>query len=109
MAQSHLKPNPRKTIPYLIRKQDMTGRPTMNSIGEYTRLLPPSLNRYILTLPIKTPSSIPLHIQIEITHHSEMNDKIFNIDANMWDIARNVIEPISFHRFHRRSNPTIFI
>jgi hypothetical protein len=39
---------------------------------------------------------MPLHIQKEITHYNEMNNKIFNIDTgmNMWDIARNVMEPI---------------
>jgi hypothetical protein len=31
-----------------------------------------------------------------------MNEKIFDIDIdmNVLDNARNVIEPISFHRFH---------
>jgi hypothetical protein len=41
-----------------------------------------------------------------------MNDKIFDIDIdidiyidmNVWDNARNVIEPISFHRFPGQSN-----
>jgi hypothetical protein len=58
------------------------------------------VNRYILTLPIKTPGSMPLHGQKEITHYNAMNDQIFNIDMNMGEIERNIIEPISFHRFH---------
>jgi hypothetical protein len=32
-----------------------------------------------------------LHIQEEVIHYNEMNDKIFDIDMNMWDIARNVM------------------
>jgi hypothetical protein len=52
---------------------------------------------------------MPLYIQIEITHYCEMNDKIFNVDVNMWGIARNAIEPISFHLFRGQSNPTIVI
>jgi hypothetical protein len=45
-----------------------------------------------------------LHVKMEITHYDEMNDKICDIDMNLWDSARNAIEPISFHRFHRQSN-----
>jgi hypothetical protein len=50
-------------------------------------------------------------LSIQISHCNEMNDKIFNsdVDMNMWDIPRNIIEPISFHRFHGRSNSPIFI
>jgi hypothetical protein len=37
-----------------------------------------------------------------------MNDEIFDIDVDIdmkvWDDASNVIEPISFHRFHGPSN-----
>jgi hypothetical protein len=53
-------------------------------------------------LPIKTPGQMPLHIQKEITHYNEMNDKIFSIDIdmNICAIARNGIEPIFFHLFH---------
>jgi hypothetical protein len=53
---------------------------------------------------------MPLHVKVEITHYNEMNDKIFDIgigidiDMNMWDNARNVIEPISFYRFHGPGN-----
>jgi hypothetical protein len=38
----------------------------------------------------------PLHIQNEITHYNEVNDRVFNIDIdmNIWEIARNVIEQI---------------
>jgi hypothetical protein len=38
-----------------------------------------------------------------------MNDKIFDIDIdmNVWDDARNIIDPISFHQFHDQSNSTI--
>jgi hypothetical protein len=38
----------------------------------------------------------PLHVKVEITHYDEMNDKIFDndIDMNVWDNARNVIESI---------------
>jgi hypothetical protein len=48
---------------------------------------------------IKAPGQIPKLLQIEITHDDEMNDKIFNIDIdmNVCDNRRNVIEPISFH------------
>jgi hypothetical protein len=34
-------------------------------------------------LPIKTPDSMRLHVQKQITHCSEMNDQIFNIDMNI--------------------------
>jgi hypothetical protein len=60
-------------------------------------------------------SQTPFHVKIEITHYNEMNDKIFDIDINIdidmnvWDNARNVIEPISFHRFHGQRNSTIYI
>jgi hypothetical protein len=37
-----------------------------------------------------------------------MNDKVWDIDIeidmNVWDNATNVIEPISFHRFHGQSS-----
>jgi hypothetical protein len=36
-----------------------------------------------------------------------MNDKIFDIDINMWDIARKVREPFSFHLFHRHGTSTV--
>jgi hypothetical protein len=81
------------------------------SISKYTYLLPPFLSRYSLTWPIKTPGSMPLDIPKEITDYNEMNNQILNvgIELNMWDIARNVIEPISFHRFHWLSNSTTYI
>jgi hypothetical protein len=46
---------------------------------------------------------MPLHVKAEMTHYDEMDDKIFDIDIdmNVWVNARNVIESISFHRFHR--------
>jgi hypothetical protein len=78
-------------------------------------LLRPFLNQGILKLTIKAASQIPKHVQIEITHYNEMNDKIFDIDINInfnmnvWDNARNVIKPFSFHQFHGQSNSTIYI
>jgi hypothetical protein len=62
-------------------------------------------------LTVKGPDQIPKLLQIEITHYDEMSDKTFriDIDMNVWDNARNVIEPISFHRFHSQSNSTIHI
>jgi hypothetical protein len=42
-------------------------------------------------LPIKTPGSMPLHVQKEMTHCSEVNDQIFNIDMNVRDVARNIM------------------
>jgi hypothetical protein len=43
-----------------------------------------------------------------LTLYNEMNNRIFDIDIridmNVSDNARNVIEPISFHRFHGPSN-----
>jgi hypothetical protein len=53
-----------------------------------------------MKLTIKAPDQISKPLQIEITHYDEMNDKIFDndIDMNVWDNARNVIESISFHR-----------
>jgi hypothetical protein len=30
-----------------------------------------------------TVGSMPLHVQKEMTHYSEINDKIFNTDMNM--------------------------
>jgi hypothetical protein len=85
----------------------------------YAGLLRPSMNEAILMLTIKTPGQIPKLLQIEITHYDEMNDKIFDIDVdidvdididmNVWDNARNATEPISFHRFHRQSNSTIYV
>jgi hypothetical protein len=74
------------------------------------------LNQDILKLTIKVPGQIPKPFQSEITHYDEMNDKIFHIDIDIdgdvdvdidmkvWDNARNVIESISFHRFHGPSN-----
>jgi hypothetical protein len=61
-------------------------------------------------LPIKTPGTMPLHVQKEVTHYNEINDKIFDlyIDINMWDIVRNVIELILFHLFHGQSNSTTY-
>jgi hypothetical protein len=51
---------------------------------------------------------IPKLLQIEMIHYNEMNGAIFDIDIdidmNVWDNARNVIEPILFHRFHGQSN-----
>jgi hypothetical protein len=40
-----------------------------------------------------------------------MNDKIFDTytDMNEGNIARNVMEPISFYLFHRQRNSTIEI
>jgi hypothetical protein len=70
------------------------------------------LHQAILQLTIKVAGQIPKLLQIEITHYDEMNDKIFDInininidididiDMNVCDNARNVMEPISFHRFH---------
>jgi hypothetical protein len=54
----------------------------------------------------KAPGQIPLHVKVEITHYDEMNDKIsdINIDMNVRDNARNVIQPISFHQFPGQSN-----
>jgi hypothetical protein len=69
----------------------------------------PFLNEDILKLTIKASGQIPKLLQIEITHDDEMNDKIFDIDMNVWDNARYAIKPISFHRFHRQSNSTIYI
>jgi hypothetical protein len=70
-------------------------------ISKYARLVRRFLNRDILKLTIKAPGQIPKLLQIEIIHYDEMNDKIFDIDIdidmNVWDNARNVIEPISFH------------
>jgi hypothetical protein len=51
---------------------------------------------------------MPLYVKEKITYCNEMNDKTFDvdidIDVNVWDNARNVIEPTSFHRFHGRDN-----
>jgi hypothetical protein len=66
------------------------------------------LNSDILKLTIKAACQMSLHAKGEITHYDEMNNKIFYIDIdididigmNVWDNARNVIELISFHRFH---------
>jgi hypothetical protein len=58
---------------------------------------------------------MPLHVKIEITHYDEKNDTIFDIDIDIdieltvCDNARNVIEPVSFHRFQGQSNPMIYI
>jgi hypothetical protein len=60
-------------------------------------------------LPLKAPGHMPLHVKAEITHDDEMNDKIFDIDMNVWDNARNVIEPISFHRFDVQSKARIHV
>jgi hypothetical protein len=84
----------------------------MTPIRKYARLFLPFLNRDILKLTIKAPGQIPLHIKGEIIHYDEMNDTIFDIDIdidmNVLDNARNIIEPISFHRFHGHSNSTRF-
>jgi hypothetical protein len=85
------------------------GNEQITSIGKYGRLLRPFLNQDILILTIKAPGQIPKLLQIERTHYYEMNDKIFDIDMYVWDNTRNVIEPISFHRFHGQSDSTIQI
>jgi hypothetical protein len=41
------------------------------------------LNRYILTLPIKTSGSMRLHLEKQIIQYNEMNDQIFDIDMNI--------------------------
>jgi hypothetical protein len=57
-------------------------------------------------LTIKARCQMPLHVTLEITHYEEIRNKIFNIDVdidiymNVWDNARNAIEPISFHSLH---------
>jgi hypothetical protein len=57
--------------------------------------------------------ALQLNIDKEILHSEEMNDKRFNIDIdidvnmNMQDIARNIIEPISFLLFHGHRNSVI--
>jgi hypothetical protein len=51
--------------------------------------------------------SMSWYIQKDRTHYSEINNRISNLDINMWDIATNVIEPISFHLFDAQSNSTI--
>jgi hypothetical protein len=63
----------------------------------------------ILWWPITTLGQMPYGIQKGITHCSEMNEKTFNIDLNIWNIARKIIEPISFHLFHAQSNSTLCI
>jgi hypothetical protein len=62
-------------------------------------------------LTIKALGQITKLLQSEKTHYDEIKDKIFDIDIdmNVWDNARNVIDPISFHRFHGQSNPTVHI
>jgi hypothetical protein len=40
-----------------------------------------------------------LHIGRETIHCNEMNDQIFEVVMNVWDIAGNVIEPMSLHQF----------
>jgi hypothetical protein len=57
------------------------------------------LNQDVLKLTIKAAGQITKLLQIEITDYDEMNNKIFDIDIdmNVWDNTRNVIEPISFH------------
>jgi hypothetical protein len=50
-----------------------------------------------------------LHVRKEMTHYNEMNDKIFDIDMNVLDIARNVIKPFSFHLFHGQSDLIAYI
>jgi hypothetical protein len=62
---------------------------------------------------------IPSHIQKEIIHYTEMNDKVndrisiididIDMNVNVWDIARNLIQPISFHLFQGQSNSTMYI
>jgi hypothetical protein len=38
-----------------------------------------------------------------------MTDKISDIDMNVRDIARNVLEPISFHPFDKQNNSTVLL
>jgi hypothetical protein len=67
------------------------------------------LRGYILKLTIKVPGQKALDVKGEITDYDEINDKIFDVDMNVWDNARNITEPISFHYFHDRSNSMIDI
>jgi hypothetical protein len=92
-------------------------------LGEYPRIRAPRLasqssgigrlhperSELRLKLTIKTRGQISKLFQKEITHYNEMNNKIFDIDMNVWDNARNVIELFSFHQFHGKSNSTIHI
>jgi hypothetical protein len=64
------------------------------------------VNRDILVVPAETSGPMLLQIQKDRTHNGEMKNKRFDIDVNVWDIPRNVTEPISFHLFHGQSNST---
>jgi hypothetical protein len=37
---------------------------------------------------------VPMAHPKKVTHYDEMNDKMFDIDMNVWNNARNVIDPI---------------
>jgi hypothetical protein len=105
-----MKPKKNKPILYHKTLHDPKKITGSQSASVYSSPSPFS-NRYILMLPMKTPGRMSSHIQDEMTHCNEMNNKIFNIDIdmNMRDITINVMESISFHLFHGQSSSTTFI
>jgi hypothetical protein len=58
------------------------------------------VNPDVLKWTVKASRPMSWGLQKETTHSSEMNDKAFGLDLNVRDIARNVMEPISFDIFH---------
>jgi hypothetical protein len=71
------------------------------SVGEHTRVprVEATFESMYSGVADQNTKAMPLHIQEEATHDNEMNDHKFNIDVNMnmRDIARNVIQLISCH------------
>jgi hypothetical protein len=67
----------------------------MITIGECARLLSPFLNRDV-QMPMKAFHPMPLNVRKEITDLSKMNNETFDFNMNVSNIARNVIESISF-------------
>jgi hypothetical protein len=101
--------NPRRSNPYTITNEDTTRESRKDwdqEIGPFTIAI---FEWRYSEVNDQNTGQTPLHVKIEITHYGEMNDKIFDmdIDMNVWDSARNVIESISFHRFHGQRNSTI--
>jgi hypothetical protein len=89
-----LPPNPRKTALCSIPKRIRPTNDQRISIREYARFRSPCLNKDIPKLQIKAPRPMRLHVRKEITHSSEMLDKIFDIDMSVCDIAGNPIETL---------------
>jgi hypothetical protein len=67
------------------------------------------LNRDVLKSPIKARGIMRLRVRKETTQYNEMNDKRLDIDMNVSDIARSVMDATAFRIFHGDRHLTMYI